>query len=286
MVSRRNVLISAGGVAALGVASAVGMGSNRRDSLLHRLGFLDSPDRSFPVSDTPIESGRFPSAHMHDPVSWSVSRPEGAVRGVVYCLHGRGEDHRFAFDDIHLPDAAAFVGARLAIAAVDGGDLYWHSRADGRDPLAMLLDEFIPMIERRVGARERTLLGWSMGGYGALLAAETQPDRFRAVAAASPALWTSPGATAEGAFDDADDYEQHDVYRQAARLAALTVRIDCGTHDRSRTTSSPRPRPRSARAFTMRRTGAASRRLSSARSSGRCADSAQPPSRSVRRASL
>ena len=70
-----------------------------------------------------------------------------------------------------------------------------------------------------------------MGGYGALLAAETQPDRFRAVAAASPALWTSPGATAEGAFDDADDYEQHDVYRQAARLAALTMRIDCGTHD-------------------------------------------------------
>jgi pimeloyl-ACP methyl ester carboxylesterase len=207
------------------------MGTDRRENLLHRLGMLDSPDQSFPASGTPIHSGRFPSSFMHDPVSWSVSLPEEPVRGVVYCLHGRGEDHRFAFDDIHLHDAAAFVGATIAIAAVDGGDLYWHRRADGQDPLRMLLGDFVPLIEDLLGVRRRALLGWSMGGYGALLAAETEPDRFRAVAAASPALWTSPGATAEGAFDDADDYERNDVYRGTARLATTTVRIDCGTGD-------------------------------------------------------
>ncbi len=161
-----------------------------------------------------------------------MSRPRGTVTGVVYCLHPHNEDHRFTFDQIHLPDAAASVGAKVAIAGVDGGaDSYWHQRADGQDPLAMLLDEFIPMIERRIPTQRRALLGWSMGGYGALLAAETSPGRFRAVAAASPALWTSSGATADGAFDDADDYARHDVFRHAARLSALAVRIDCGKGD-------------------------------------------------------
>ena len=43
----------------------------------------------------------------------------------------------------------------------------------------MLLDEFIPMVESRVGPQPAAVLGWSMGGYGALLAAETAPHRFR-----------------------------------------------------------------------------------------------------------
>jgi len=232
VISRRTVLIGAGTVAAVGVGSALEMGARRRTSLLHRLGLVDSPDRTFPDSHTPVVSGTLASAHMTRTVGWSLSRPAGALSGIVYCLHGHNEDHRFAFDEIHLPDAAAFVGARVAIAAVDGGaDTYWHRRADGEDPLAMLLDEFVPMIERRVATKRRALLGWSMGGYGALLAAETAPDRFRAVAAASPALWMSPGATPADAFDDAEDYHRNDVYRDAARLATVTVRIDCGTGD-------------------------------------------------------
>ena len=67
-----------------------------------------------------------------------------------------------------------------------------------------------------------------MGGYGALLAAERAPDRFQAVVAASPALWTSPGATPAIAFDGANDYHRNDVF---AGVDRLTVRIDCGTDD-------------------------------------------------------
>ena len=41
----------------------------------------------------------------------------------------------------------------VAVAAVDGGkDSYWHRRADGTDPLAMLLDESIPLVERHLGS--------------------------------------------------------------------------------------------------------------------------------------
>jgi SAM-dependent methyltransferase len=44
-------------------------------------------------------------------------------------------------------------------------------------------------------------------------------------------LWTSPGSTAAGAFDSADDYRRNDVYAHTARLAPLVVRVDCGTGD-------------------------------------------------------
>ena len=56
-----------------------------------------------------------------------------------------------AFDSIHIPDVVAAAKAPLAVAAVDGGAAsYWHQRADGRDPLTMLLDDFIPMVEERL----------------------------------------------------------------------------------------------------------------------------------------
>ena len=216
----------------VGFGGAVEMGAHRRTSLLHRVGLADSPDRSVPASHTPLESGMLTSKFMSSPVKWTVSVPPGALAGVVYCLHGHGEDHRFAFDHIKLHDFAAAGHAKLAIAAVDGGpDSYWHRRANGDDPRSMLLNEFIPLVESRVGAHPRALLGWSMGGYGALLAAETSATRFRAVCAASPALWTTAGATPEGAFDDADDYRRNDVFARASRLSSMTVRIDCGTGD-------------------------------------------------------
>jgi enterochelin esterase-like enzyme len=138
-----------------------------------------------------------------------------------------------AFRDVHVPDVVAAAGLPLAVAAVDGGsNSYWHPRADGRDPLTMLLEEFVPLVEERIGAAPpRALLGWSMGGYGALLAAERAPERFRAVVAASPALWTEPGATPGIAFDGSDDYHRNDVFAGTAKLAPLTVRVDCGADD-------------------------------------------------------
>jgi len=189
-----------------------------------------------PVSGVRLVSGRLASAAMRRSVGWTLSVPDDGLAGVVYCLHGKGDDHRFAFDTMRLPAVA--MGGGLAIAAVDGGaDSYWHRRADGTDAQAMLFDEFLPLVEARLGARAggahvpRALLGWSMGGYGALLAAETRPSLFAAVAVASPALWVSPGATAPGAFDSSDDYRRHDVFSGVGRLAGLRVRVDCGRSD-------------------------------------------------------
>jgi len=165
-------------------------------------------------------------------VSWSISRPAEGAQATVFCLHGYGNNHRFAFDEIHLPDVVASLRAPLAVAAVDGGtDSYWHKRADGTDAMAMLLEEFIPFVEQTTKTARRALLGWSMGGYGSLLAAERAPGRFFAVTVASPALWVDPGQAAPGAFDDAADYHRFDVFTGEQHLAGLTVRVDCGTSD-------------------------------------------------------
>jgi S-formylglutathione hydrolase FrmB len=165
-------------------------------------------------------------------VGWAMSVPAGSMLGVVFCLHGRNNSNRFAFDAIHLDDVAAALRIPIAFASVDGGaHSYWHARTDGSDAMSMLLDEFVPMVDRMLGPHRRALLGWSMGGYGALLAAERAPRRFKAVAAASPALWRSASATAPGAFDGPADYHSNDVYAGLARLAGTTVRVDCGTGD-------------------------------------------------------
>ena len=121
----------------------------------------------------------------------------------------------------------------FAVVGIDGGDGYFHRRATGEDSGKMVVDELIPLLATmgldtsRVG-----FLGWSMGGYGSLLlGGQLGPQRTAAIAAVSPALWTSAGATAPGAFDGASDYNANDVFGRTAALADIPVRIDCGTSD-------------------------------------------------------
>jgi enterochelin esterase-like enzyme len=98
------------------------------------------------------------------------------------------------------------------VLLLDGGaDSYWHNRGDGRWG-SMVLREAIPAGMARTQARRVAIGGISMGGYGALLLG-SRDRRFCAVGAQSPALWLSPGKTALGAFDNAQDYARNDVFR-------------------------------------------------------------------------
>jgi S-formylglutathione hydrolase FrmB len=88
------------------------------------------------------------------------------------------------------------------------------------------------LVDREIApGLPRAIMGWSMGGYGALLAAQRHPDVYRAVVASSPALFRSFADAQPGAFDDAADFRRHDVFANRQRLAAMVVRVDCGTHD-------------------------------------------------------
>jgi len=165
--------------------------------------------------------------------------PAGGRVPVVVALHGYGSDQtvlqRLGLD-VALGAATAAGAAPFALAAIAGGDTYWHPRRDGTDAAAMVTEEFLPALAEHglaAGPQYQVgLLGWSMGGYGALRLAELLgPGRVRAVAAASPALWRAPGDTPAGAFDDAEDYHHNDVFAHRSALKGISVRIDCGLGD-------------------------------------------------------
>lgn len=176
--------------------------------------------------------GRLRSGHVPDEVRWRLVLPP-EVSGLVVVLHGKGGDADSAFDDLRLDDHVPSSG--LAVASLDGGTSYWHPRRDGTDTGAVVVDDLLPLLVRGTGWDGPVgLLGWSMGGYGALLLASALgSERVGAVVAQSAALWTEPGLSAPGAFDDREDFEAHDVFDPArlATLAGLPVRFDCGDAD-------------------------------------------------------
>lgn len=230
MLSRRKFLVGSG---AMVVAGAGGVEVIGRKRILHKLGVTGSPDKRVMRSGWVVERGFLASRAMKRDVRWSIAAPPGGeIAGVIVCLHGRGEDERFAFDDIHLHDVLAAVGARWAVAATSGGPgTYWHRRHDGTDAGALVTDEFIPFVQRRLAVTKVALVGWSMGGYGAILAGERHPHELPIVVAASPALWSRAGDTAPGAFDGRDDFAANDVFAHPEALRRTHLRIDCGLND-------------------------------------------------------
>ena len=250
-VTRRQLLIGGGAAAALlAAAGLVGGRSWTARSYWWRLtGAYGEPGVYPPRGDVVYQYGTMSSQHVGGGVEYGIAtpgviarmrHPAGWKAPVCYCLPGRGRGPREVLQgDLRLGDFAAQAfaerdAAPFVLVAVRGGDTYWHPRASGEDALAMLLDEFIPYCRSawRFGdAAGEAAMGWSMGGYGALLAAESRPQAFRGVCAVSAALWRSYDDGVGDAFDSAADYAARDVYAGAGRLGGLPVRLDCGRQD-------------------------------------------------------
>jgi S-formylglutathione hydrolase FrmB len=169
--------------------------------------------------------------------NWAIARPPNQTKPLrpVIALHGKGSDASTVMAGGVEQGLAQAVSAGLppfAVVAVDGGGGYWHKRASGEDSGAMVLNELIPMLaSQNLDTSRVAFLGWSMGGYGALLlGSRLGPGRTAAICAVSPALWLSPGATAPGAFDGADDWSANTVFGLPA-LASIPIRVDCGDSD-------------------------------------------------------
>jgi pimeloyl-ACP methyl ester carboxylesterase len=96
----------------------------------------------------------------------------------------------------------------------------------------MLFDEPVSFRRGDLGlAGPLGVMGCSVGGYGALRAAELHPERLFAVCAVSAALWRSHVDGVGDAFDSAADYARNDVHADVERLRGLPVRMDCGRQD-------------------------------------------------------
>ncbi|GJF08127.1 hypothetical protein NGTWS0302_20510 [Mycolicibacterium cyprinidarum] len=191
-----------------------------------------------PTPAPTLATGSFASAARGGTVTnWIIARPPGQTAPIrpVILLHGKGSDAHTVMSmgaEQFLADAVRAGVPPFAIAAVDGGGGYWHQRASGDDSGAMVLDEFIPLLgEQGLDTSRVAFLGWSMGGYGALLlGSRLGAGRTAAICAVSPALWTSSGAAAPGAFDGAQDYAANSVWGLDA-LDGIPLRIDCGNDD-------------------------------------------------------
>ena len=174
-------------------------------------------------------------------VAWPPGQRPGDPLPLIVMLHGEGASHTNALAGMSPAQAVALqVEGRplrpMALVTVDGGDGYWNPHP-GDDPLTMIVDELVPRCQTMNLGRPPTRIGTmgiSMGGYGALLVAEKHPGLIAAVAAISPAVWTSyPQAAAanDRAYASASDFAADDVVTHTSTLAGKPVRIASGLDD-------------------------------------------------------
>ena len=263
--SRRRILgYGLAGAAAIAVAGGTGV-ELVSHGVLPGKGMLDAidgacsvaaPDLAAYAPPGPEFSGAFYSRTRNQTVGYTIGYPPGHRLGaklpLVVMLHGAGRNHANALSGLSPAGALALrVDGRplppMALVTVDGGNGYWHSHP-GDNPQAMLTDELIPLCRRRGlgedsgsdsgvgggGAPRIGVMGISMGGYGALLLAEKRPDLVRAVAAISPAIWTSYAQARSanaGAYASAADFAANDLVTHTAALARVPVRVASGQSD-------------------------------------------------------
>jgi enterochelin esterase-like enzyme len=190
-------------------------------------------------------SGSFYSETRHRTVGYMVAWPPrveiGTPLPLVIMLHGEGANHSNALTGMTPGEAVALEIAGqtlppMAIVTVDGGDGYWNPHPED-NPIEMVASELIPMCQRmNLGERPQKIgaMGISMGGYGALLIAEKYPDLIGAVAAISPAIWTSyeqARAVNSAAYASAADFAEDDAVTHASALTRTPVRVASGNDD-------------------------------------------------------
>ena len=167
----------------------------------------------------------------------AVYVPSGDTKGrpLLVLLHGRSSSPD-SMAKKSITNAIGKLGSRapVVVFANGGNHSYYHDRGEGRWG-SYILDEVIPAAIRKydLDPRRVAIGGFSMGGFGALDLARFR--RFCAVGGHSAAMWRTGGETPQGAFDDAEDFEQNDLIEAAAKNPRLygkaKVWIDVGTED-------------------------------------------------------
>lgn len=248
MVSRRTFVFGGAGLGAIAVAGGAGAVLVEEDVLPGKVRFDKAIGRCRTLPPAPATAGvvrsqTFRSRHRRTDVTAAVVLPAGvrSPRGlpVAVALHGNGGTGMATARDLRL-DRYLTEAVRtrrtppFALVAVDGGpSSYWHRRANGEDPIAMITDELLPLLGRQGARIDRFgVIGWSMGGYGALLlGSRLGPARTAGICAVSPGLYMAYRGARPGAFDSIEDWRRNSVFGLPA-LASIPIRVDCGTGDR------------------------------------------------------
>jgi len=168
-----------------------------------------------------------------------IVRPDGGTKGrwLLVFLHGYGAAPSDMVDPAFLK-ALQQLGDRAPVVFLPEGDVgWWHDRAEGPWG-SYVLHEAIPAALKRTGADPHRVAigGISMGGFGALDLGRIEPKRFCAVGGHSPAILLNESQNVIGGFDNAADFEHHDLIRIARKRSPYDspVWIDIGNQDQLR----------------------------------------------------
>lgn len=130
-------------------------------------------------------------------VSFSIYLPPDAAADpsrrfpVIYWLHGKGGDDQRSVHVARYLEAAVAAGViepSIMVFPNGGENSFYTDRPDGTWPVeTMILEDLIPYVDAHFPTRatpaSRALMGFSMGGFGALKFAALHPSRFAAVVA-------------------------------------------------------------------------------------------------------
>lgn len=138
-----------------------------------------------------IENQVLNSQILNYPVRYAVLLPDdyensGATYPVIYLLHGYGDNHTAwhkggaiqYYADLYQAEAGSAI-----YVMPQAFNTYYVNKFDGTfNYMDMFVQELVPLIDELFRTKkdptQRALMGYSMGGYGALILAAKNPDIF------------------------------------------------------------------------------------------------------------
>lgn len=129
----------------------------------------------------------FPTPTLQDMIQHKDHYDPEKQWPVVYLLHGAGGD---GFEWIQKADIEALCCQYGFIAVIPNGDLsFYCNTPDGRNYYSFIAEELPAIIESTFHAssrpEDRYIMGYSMGGFGAVKIGLTNPHRYHKIASLS-----------------------------------------------------------------------------------------------------
>jgi S-formylglutathione hydrolase FrmB len=153
-------------------------------------------DEDDPPPDVPfvrlLENQSYQSTILRRSMSYAVLLPaeyENSTDSfpVVYLLHGYGDDEKAWYQYGYIQyyaDEYVDVNGPMIFVMPDAFNTYYVNKYNGNYPMMdVLVTELVPAIDSifrtKKDAGQRAVMGYSMGGYGAMILPAKNPDVFK-----------------------------------------------------------------------------------------------------------
>ncbi len=189
--------------------------------------------------DGRIVTGTLSSSATGQDHPWAIWYPPGTDAGsllpVIVVLHGIDATIADVQSLGYTTQALELIrkgAAPFAIAAVNGGQLFWQ-KIGKVDAGKMLVSDFLPLLARHgLDLGRMALTGWSMGGWGTLrLATAELRGKLKAIAAISAPCYQKYDWVPQKQWMTRAEFTANNFFIRPSRLANLPIFLACGTED-------------------------------------------------------